>query len=179
MRMRSSRHENPKKRDLETELAEVAHNPGRNGQVFLIGQCNLRPRKCAPGEVLAQLTLASVIPLPVQRSRRGVALPDASGEQVIPSGNEIRGIYREPGRTMLIPMLALAPGASDPELTPAKLVEVRFPDDTDHQRIYAGLLRITELRGFRPDGFVEEQRALLHIGIPESFLAMGRMAIDL
>jgi hypothetical protein len=150
----------------KTESTGSAVHPERVGQLFVATDCRPYHRKCLPGEVLARLLLVEHINLvPVRLAEDGLPTMDASGEEIILTGEGYEAFYSEPGRTIFTSALALPPGSSELQDITGRRMNIRFPHDGD-RLVYEGVSRIAAYAGITAAGLVDEQSLLLHVGVP-------------
>ena len=160
---------------LDAKLAPLLHDikePGRLGQVFEIrNTVRSTPRSAGPGETTAELALATISLVRAQRDPvKGTLLPNASGEHVDSGDTIVSAIYQRLGYAMSIPTLVLRPGSDQMEATTSNMVIVRFPHDAEPERTYLSFIRSVAFCGRTGFGPVDQQRAVLHVGISETWM---------
>jgi hypothetical protein len=158
---------------FEAELAALTDNTGKYGETYVIhGRATHAPNSL-PGELRAQVSRASVKAVPPRFDVFGVRLFDASGEQVLWSPRHFTtAFYREPGQTIFVPTLVHKPRQVQPELVQGKMVLIRFADEAPvSAQTYTGVLRVAAFCGqTAAGGYIQQELALLHVGIPEPLL---------
>jgi hypothetical protein len=152
---------------LQRDIAD----PGRLNQIFEIRNLNSYPEHLAPGEVTAELApITTSLVWPRRHPMAGTLLPHASGERVDGADTTVPAIYRQLPYDLNIPTLVLRPGSDQLETTTSNMVLVRFPKDVDPERTYLGFIRRAAYRGRTDMGPVDQQKAVLHVGISEEWM---------